>query len=198
MRTQSAALPQGNKAVVQRAFDNWAAGRCGGVFDLLADDASWTIVGDTPVPATVVPRVRGLYADGNTVIAYFDTATPGTDGRAETTANTWYLTLENNQVVSVIAFGIPNHAPLPGVSRALNAQGRRPFYWASLTDAERRVAELASHGYSNREIAAEVFLSRHTVGSHLRHIFTKLDVRSRVELTRVVIEQSNAPLRAAS
>ena len=65
---------------------------------------------------------------------------------------------------------------------------RRPaFGWSSLTPAELRVARLAATGLTNRAIAEELDLSPHTVESHLRHAFHKLDVRSRVELTRVVL-----------
>jgi DNA-binding CsgD family transcriptional regulator len=49
--------------------------------------------------------------------------------------------------------------------------------------------ELVSEGRTNREIAASMFLSPHTVGYHLRHIFNKLGVRSRVELTRLVVQR---------
>lgn len=61
------------------------------------------------------------------------------------------------------------------------------FGWASMTAAELRVARLAATGLTNRAIADELDLSPHTVESHLRHSFRKLDVRSRVELTRVVL-----------
>jgi DNA-binding CsgD family transcriptional regulator len=65
---------------------------------------------------------------------------------------------------------------------------KRPaFGWASMTAAELRVARLAATGLTNRAIADELDLSPHTVESHLRHAFHKLDVRSRVELTRVVL-----------
>ena len=62
--------------------------------------------------------------------------------------------------------------------------------WDSLTDAERRVADLVARGHSNKEIADRLFMSHRTVGSHLYRIFPKLNVRSRVELTRLVIERS--------
>jgi DNA-binding CsgD family transcriptional regulator len=61
------------------------------------------------------------------------------------------------------------------------------FGWASMTAAELRVARLAATGLTNRAVADELDLSPHTVESHLRHAFRKLDVRSRVELTRIVL-----------
>ncbi|MEV4840028.1 AAA family ATPase [Nonomuraea sp. NPDC049486] len=69
-----------------------------------------------------------------------------------------------------------------GVRR--DAAGRPPTGWAALTTAELRVARLVARGLTNREVAAELFVSPHTVDSHLRHAFAKLGVSSRVELAR--------------
>ena len=54
--------------------------------------------------------------------------------------------------------------------------------WASLTDAERRVALTVAEGPTNLEAAALLHLSRHTVDFHLRQVFRKLNLDSRVEL----------------
>ncbi len=59
--------------------------------------------------------------------------------------------------------------------------------WASLTDAERRVTDLVAQGLSNPKVAERLFLSRHTVDFHLRQVFRKLNVGSRVELARLVL-----------
>ncbi|NYH77287.1 ATP/maltotriose-dependent transcriptional regulator MalT [Actinopolyspora biskrensis] len=56
--------------------------------------------------------------------------------------------------------------------------------WDSLTDTESSVARLVAQGLTNRQTAKRLFLSSHTVGFHLRQIFRKLDVRSRIELAR--------------
>jgi DNA-binding CsgD family transcriptional regulator len=53
-----------------------------------------------------------------------------------------------------------------------------------LTAAEGRVAGLVAMGRTNREVAAALFLSERTVASHLTHIYAKLGVRSRTELSR--------------
>jgi DNA-binding CsgD family transcriptional regulator len=58
--------------------------------------------------------------------------------------------------------------------------------WSSLTPAELRVVELVSQGLTNRQIAEQLFLSPYTVGTHLKHVFTKLDLSSRTELALVV------------
>jgi DNA-binding CsgD family transcriptional regulator len=54
--------------------------------------------------------------------------------------------------------------------------------WASLTEAERRVATLISDGYTNKATASALGVSINTVGTHLRAIFAKLGVQSRVQL----------------
>jgi DNA-binding CsgD family transcriptional regulator len=57
---------------------------------------------------------------------------------------------------------------------------------ARLTAAELRVAVLVADGHQNRRIAEKLFLSRHTVDSHLRKIFAKLGINSRVELAKLI------------
>ena len=57
---------------------------------------------------------------------------------------------------------------------------------ASLSSREREIAELVTDRKTNREIAAELFLSEKTVESHLRNVFVKLGVRSRVQVARVI------------
>jgi DNA-binding NarL/FixJ family response regulator len=52
----------------------------------------------------------------------------------------------------------------------------------SLTPGERRVAELAASGSTNREIAQALFLSEKTVEAHLGRAYRKLGIRSRVRL----------------
>ena len=61
--------------------------------------------------------------------------------------------------------------------------------WESLTDAERATAQLAAQGLNNRQIGGRLYISRHTVAFHLRQIFRKLQISSRVQLTRIVVEQ---------
>lgn len=60
--------------------------------------------------------------------------------------------------------------------------------WESLTDTECSISLLAAQGRTNREIAAQMYVSAHTVAYHLRQVFRKLGVRSRVELTRIAVE----------
>ncbi|GAA2930129.1 helix-turn-helix transcriptional regulator [Streptomyces mexicanus] len=65
------------------------------------------------------------------------------------------------------------------------ASRRRPASgWHSLTRAELRVARLVATGLSNRAVAERLVLSPHTVDTHLRHVYAKLAIRSRVQLVR--------------
>ncbi|XVQ84265.1 AAA family ATPase [Microbispora siamensis] len=55
-----------------------------------------------------------------------------------------------------------------------------------LSGAQRRVAALAAAGYSNREIAAKLYITVSTVEQHLTHTYRKLNIRRRAELPLVV------------
>jgi DNA-binding CsgD family transcriptional regulator len=57
---------------------------------------------------------------------------------------------------------------------------------AGLTPQQAQIARLVAEGATNREVAARLFLSHRTVEHHLRNIFARLEVRSRVELTRML------------
>jgi DNA-binding NarL/FixJ family response regulator len=57
---------------------------------------------------------------------------------------------------------------------------------ASLSGREREIAELVAQGRTNREIAAELFLSEKTIESHLRKVFAKLGVSGRVAVAEAV------------
>ena len=72
-----------------------------------------------------------------------------------------------------------------GVRRRLVAAQRPDRGWAAMTESELAVARLVAQGLTNREVAERLFVSQHTVSGHLRHVFAKLDVNSRVELTRL-------------
>jgi DNA-binding CsgD family transcriptional regulator len=56
----------------------------------------------------------------------------------------------------------------------------------SLTERELQVARLVADGQTNAQIAAELFLSQKTVETHLRNIFNKMGVTTRVVLARAV------------
>ena len=64
--------------------------------------------------------------------------------------------------------------------------------WESLTGTELATARLVAQGLTNQRIANQLFISTHTVAFHLRQVFRKLEIRSRVELTRIALEHAEA------
>ena len=114
-----------NRQTIQTAFDAWSAGT-GGPFDLLADDARWTITGRSEAAGTygskaefierviapfnarlvagIRPTIRRLYADGDTVIVFFDATGQATDGVRYDNTYAWFMRLEDGRVVEVSAF----------------------------------------------------------------------------------------------
>ena len=114
-----------NKEAIRAGFQAWHDGT-GNLFELLTPDAKWTIVGNCPVSRTfnskqefldvvinpfnarlsarLVPTVRGIYADGDMVIAFFDGAATAKDGKPYTNTYTWYMQMREGQVVNVVAF----------------------------------------------------------------------------------------------
>jgi DNA-binding CsgD family transcriptional regulator len=70
-------------------------------------------------------------------------------------------------------------------------QAGRPLSgWQSLTDTERTASELVAQGLSNKQVAAQMYISVNTVAFHLRQIFRKLHIGSRLELARIVMQQA--------
>jgi DNA-binding CsgD family transcriptional regulator len=72
--------------------------------------------------------------------------------------------------------------------RATGARPRRVMLAGldSLTASERRIAEYASEGLTNREIAQTLFITTRTVEGHLTSIFRKLQLSSRSELGAIL------------
>jgi DNA-binding CsgD family transcriptional regulator len=70
--------------------------------------------------------------------------------------------------------------------------------WASLTKTEHVVSEFVAQGLTNAQVADRLYLSRHTVDFHLRQIFRKLGIDSRVALARLLPEPADGPRASPS
>ncbi|BBY15266.1 nuclear transport factor 2 family protein [Mycolicibacterium litorale] len=114
-----------NLATVRAGFDAWSAGT-GSPYDSLADHARWEIVGNSvasrvyvdkedfltnvirPFNARMsqrlVPTIRDIFADRDTVIVLFDAAGVARDGIPYRNTYAWFLTLEGDQIVRASAF----------------------------------------------------------------------------------------------
>jgi hypothetical protein len=114
-----------NKEIIREGFARWANGT-GSIFDLLTEDAEWTITGRSPVSKTytsrrqfldeaitpinerlsvrIVPEVRGIYADGDTVIALWDGTATAKDGKPYKNTYSWFITMKDGRIVKVVAF----------------------------------------------------------------------------------------------
>jgi DNA-binding CsgD family transcriptional regulator len=132
-------------------------------------------------------------------------ATRARGSALEDAGNAWAKRGDQSQATTLLTQAyalyeeVGDAGDLARVRSALRAAGTRlrhwthadrpAFGWDSLTDAERRIADLVAQGLSNRQVATRVFLSTHTVAFHLRHIFWKLGITSRVQLARIAAEQ---------
>ncbi|HEY3683072.1 MAG TPA: LuxR C-terminal-related transcriptional regulator [Streptosporangiaceae bacterium] len=70
--------------------------------------------------------------------------------------------------------------------------------WPSLTERERSVAQVVAQGLTNRQAAHRLYVSANTIAFHLRQIYRKLQITSRVELARYVISAGDADQAAGS
>ncbi|MDI7864498.1 nuclear transport factor 2 family protein [Rhizobiaceae bacterium n13] len=114
-----------NKTTVEAGFKAWAAGT-GSPYDLLSDDARWTIEGYSLVSKTyssreaflrevirpfnarmkvpLKPAIRNVYTDGDTVIVFFDARGIARDGQPYVNTYAWFLDIRDDRIVRASAF----------------------------------------------------------------------------------------------
>lgn len=125
MAESSADTESRNKAIVEASFKAWSDGT-GSPFDLLTDDATWTIEGRSAVAKKyngreaflrevirpfngrmkkhLKPVIRRTYADGNAVIVFFDARGTARDGKPYVNTYAWFLEMREGRVVAASAF----------------------------------------------------------------------------------------------
>ncbi|MGH3292423.1 MAG: helix-turn-helix domain-containing protein, partial [Trebonia sp.] len=80
-----------------------------------------------------------------------------------------------------------------GIRRHHRAPADRPATgWDSLTETEQTTASLVAEGLTNQQVADRMYVSAHTVAFHLKQVFRKLCIGSRVELARIVAAHLSA------
>lgn len=114
-----------NVALVERGFDDWRNGT-GSPYDLLAEDVSWTITGNSVAAKTypskeaflsevirpfnarmgqrLIPSIHHVYADGDTVVVLFDARGIATDGQYYVNSYAWFLRLKDRRIIEARAF----------------------------------------------------------------------------------------------
>lgn len=129
-RAQSGSdITAANKRKVEAALAAWSNGT-GNIMDLLSDDVRWTIVGNSLAAGTTVGKkvsvekvlapfgarfakssdkfrpveIKGVYADGDMVIAYFDGRGTANDGKPYVNSYAWFLKMKGGVVVDGTAF----------------------------------------------------------------------------------------------
>ncbi|QRM31940.1 nuclear transport factor 2 family protein [Microvirga sp. VF16] len=122
---QTGDIQAANKAIIQPGFDAWAAGT-GSPYDLLADNVKWTITGNSLASKTygsreafigevirpfnarmsvgLKPTIRQMYADGDTVIVFFDASGTAKDGVPYANTYAWFLQLRDGKITNASAF----------------------------------------------------------------------------------------------
>jgi len=88
--------------------------------------------------------------------------------------------------------GLSTEEAVVYASRGRGARGRPSTGWEALTPAERGVVALAQQSLTNAQIAERLFISRRTVDAHLAHVFTKLGITSRMQLTTAPREPTDS------
>jgi DNA-binding CsgD family transcriptional regulator len=81
------------------------------------------------------------------------------------------------------------------VRRSRGARGRAKRGWGSLTPTELDVARLAAEGLSNPQIASRLLMSRGTVKTHLAHVYEKLGVANRMQLSAIAARRAQGEAR---
>lgn len=174
-----------------------------------AADELAAVNSECPSLGAIAAHARGLVDQDATrlaaaVVGHKDAWTRGS--AAEDLAGLLDERGERRQVVRHLELALDEYgragavADLARIRHRLRRLGVRHRHWqtavdrpvaglGSLTDTERAVVDLVAQGLTNRQVAGRMYISAHTVAFHLRQAFRKLNIGSRVELARIIMEQ---------
>jgi DNA-binding CsgD family transcriptional regulator len=176
-------------------------------FDRYAD---WVQHSPSPARLSVLARCRALVGEGDvreqfeTALAPDATISPFLQARTELLYGEWlrrerqrrearrYLRRAADLFHQVGA--PPWEERAEGELRATGEKARRrdPSTLDQLTPQELQIAGLVADGMTNRQIAAQLYLSPRTIDYHLRKVFSKVGVTSRTELVRMGVPQQES------
>jgi DNA-binding CsgD family transcriptional regulator len=197
-----------NMAAVDRIEAAARSGRLQQVAECADELASFAAQAEVAWAAAAAAHAHALLADGQEALALFERALEAHEGSSRRTdrART-HLAFGEHLRRSRRRIDAREHlksaletfedlGAARGAERArqeLRASGetarkRDPSTTAELTAQEQHVVTLVRRGLSNRDAAAQLFVSPRTVGFHLRNVFTKLGVSSRAELTALELD----------
>jgi DNA-binding CsgD family transcriptional regulator len=171
----------------------------------LAAFERWAAAARLPWALAVLARCRGLLSAGRTAVAHFEESLAlHRDGeRPFDQARTRLLFGEllrrerrridarphlRNALETFERLGAEPWAERAATElRASGETARRhePGAGGELTPQELQIARIVAEGATNKEVAAQLFLSPRTVDYHLRKVFMKLGISSRAELRRL-------------
>ena len=114
-----------NASAMRKSFEAWGTGT-GSPYDLLDDNVEWTIAGNSVasrvytsredfmhnvirpfgarMATPLVPTIKNIYADGDTIIMHFDAQGMAKDGKPYANTYAWFLTFKNGKIVKAMAF----------------------------------------------------------------------------------------------
>jgi len=201
--------------VIEAASRTGETSLAGGALERLAEAAS---VGDTDWGLGVLARSRALLSDGDHAESCYREAIERLTrtrlrpelARAHLVYGEWLrrgnrrfdareqLRLAYDQFATIGMEAFAERARTELQATGEHVRARAPEARDDLTAQERQIAELARDGLSNPEIGARLFLSPRTVEWHLRHVYTKLGIKSRRELATLLPSSSSETVLARS
>lgn len=156
-----------------------------GKVEVLTDGRSMAKLGPGSVVGEIALLVGGRRMSSVRAITDVELLVLGTDA--------FSAILDHPEVARTLAAELANR--LRAVPANDGGGGGDPKAWDSLTPAEQQVARLVADGLTNSAVAEQLFISKHTVESHLKHIFTKLGITSRVALAVDVVPKAEPTTR---